>query len=170
MADETLYTRPATWEDVLRLVALLAKHGVRYVLVGGYALHAHGIPRTTIDIDIGVDPAPENSRRWIMALSELPDGVAAELKDEEDPFGGDYTHAIRINDEITVDVMPSVGGVSFDELQRHAEMFETAEGLRFPILSIEGMLKTKQGLRDKDRMDAAMLHDVLRKLGKGSSG
>ena len=115
-------------------------------------------------------PAPENSRRWIMALSELPDGVAAELKDEEDPFGGDYTHAIRINDEITVDVMPSVGGVSFDELQRHAEMFETAEGLRFPILSIEGMLKTKQGLRDKDRMDAAMLRDVLRKLGKGSSG
>jgi hypothetical protein len=48
------YTRPATWRDVLTTVRLLNRAGVRYVLVGGYALAANGYVRMTEDIDIAV--------------------------------------------------------------------------------------------------------------------
>jgi hypothetical protein len=36
------FTRPATWSDVVTITRLLNREGVRYVLVGGYALAAHG--------------------------------------------------------------------------------------------------------------------------------
>ena len=41
----TEFTRPATWEDVKLLARLLGDAGVRYALVGGYALAAHGYSR-----------------------------------------------------------------------------------------------------------------------------
>ena len=67
------YTRPATWDDVKRLARLLNAGGVEYALVGGYAIAAHGFNRFSEDIDILVNPAAENSHRWIVALSDLPD-------------------------------------------------------------------------------------------------
>lgn len=39
------YTRPATWEDLKILAALLNEAQVEYVLVGGYAIAAHGFNR-----------------------------------------------------------------------------------------------------------------------------
>ena len=74
------YTRPANWEDVLAVTRLLNRHHVRYILVGGYALAAHGCVRMTEDVDIAVAATDENASRWIIALSELPDGAARELQ------------------------------------------------------------------------------------------
>lgn len=140
-----LFTRPATWEDVVQAARLLNRAGVRYLLVGGYALAAHGYVRMTEDIDIAVAPDRESSRRWVLALSRLPDGAARELAGEADPFEGDHLRAIRINDEFTVDVLPSVCGISFAELERHREWM-TLDGERIPVLDLHGLLKTKQGV------------------------
>lgn len=67
------YTRPATWEDLKRLARLLNEAHAEYALVGGYAIASHGFSRQSEDIDLLVNPAPENSRRWIVALTHLPD-------------------------------------------------------------------------------------------------
>lgn len=159
MAD-TRYTRPATWADVVNLASRLNRHAVRYVLVGGYALAAHGFTRITTDIDLAVAPDPDNSRRWVAALSELPDHAAAVLAGEADPFAGDYLHAIRINDEFTVDVMPIVAGVPFETLAAHTEILEIDhEPIR--VLDLAGLLMTKQGVRPKDQADAALLRAAL---------
>lgn len=64
------------------------------------------------DIDILVNPTAENARRWILALSRLADRAAAEPAAEGDVFADDKRYAIRINDESTVDVMPSIVGFS----------------------------------------------------------
>jgi hypothetical protein len=157
------FTRPATWEDVVHTARLLNREGVRYLLVGGYALAAHGYVRMTEDIDIVVAPDPENTRRWVLALSKLPDGAARELADEADPFQGDQLHAIRINDEFTVDVLPSVCGIPFSELEQHLEWM-SLDGERIPVLDLHGLLKTKQGLRPKDQADAAVLRRVIESL------
>lgn len=159
--SDPLFTRPATWNDVLELACLLERHQVRYVLVGGYALAAHGYVRMTQDIDIAVAPTFENSTRWVAALSHLPDRAAAEMAGEEDPFQGDYLHAIRINDEFTVDVLPSVAGVPFDELETHAVMLEVPGG-SLRVLDLEGLLLTKQGIRPKDIADREILIQALK--------
>ena len=73
----TDYTRPATWQDVKTVARYLEEAGVEYALVGGYALGAHGFNRFTEDIDLLVNHSAENSRRWVLALSSLPDAAAA---------------------------------------------------------------------------------------------
>lgn len=164
---EAGYTRPARWEDVLTTTRLLNAAGVEYVLVGGYALAAHGYVRMTQDIDIAVAVDPENTRRWIEALGQLPDGASLTLAEEADPFEGDYLRAIRLNDEFTVDILPSVAGIPFAGLKPHIVQLDL-NGERVPVLDLEGLLKTKQGLRPKDQADAAVLRralDALRRFG-----
>jgi hypothetical protein len=158
-----VFTRPATWEDVVHTARLLNREGVEYLLVGGYALAAHGYVRMTEDIDIAVAPDPENTRRWVLALSQLPDQAAHELIGEVDPFAGDHLHAIRINDEFTVDILPSVSGIPFSELARHCE-YMTLDGERILVLGLQGLLMTKQGVRPKDQADAAILLRAIERL------
>ncbi len=159
--SEPRFTRPALWDDVLDLARRLNRQGARYVRVGGYALAAHGLVRMTTDIDIAVSPDPDNNRRWVAALAELPDGVAAELAGEADPFAGDLLHAIRINDEFTVDIMPGVAGVAFAILEKHAQRL-VIDGEPIRVLDLQGLLDTKQqSQRPKDQADAALLREAI---------
>ena len=161
----TAYTRPATWDDVVGLARLLRAEEARFALIGGYALAAHGLVRFSEDIDILVSPDEENTQRWIRALSKLPDHAASELLGERDLFGGDGPQAIRINDEVTVDVMAAACGHPWSELERYVEEKEV-DGERIPVLSAEGLLLTKEGMRDKDRADAHALRALLAMKGE----
>jgi hypothetical protein len=160
MAD---YTRPATWDDLKQIARYLDEAGARYALVGGYAIAAHGFVRFSEDIDILVDPAPDNTRHWVDALSRLPDGAARELADDPHIFEREGNYAIRINDEFTVDVLPAACGHSWQELSKFIEVI-SVDGTPLRVLSLEGLLLTKEGLRDRDRADAAVLRSAIEKL------
>jgi hypothetical protein len=153
-------TRPAGWEDLKRVATLLERAGVRYALIGGYALAAHGLNRLSEDLDILVDPSPENTRRWISALSSLPDGAAKELAGEDDLFERQGPYAVRINDEFTVDVMPSACGHHWDELQQYIE-HKVVDGVSIAVLGVRGLLLTKEGMRPRDQADAEVLRRFL---------
>jgi len=157
------FTRPATWEDVKRLARYLEEAGAEYALIGGYALAANGLVRQTEDIDILVNPSADNSRRWIVALSRLPDGAARELAADPDLFARQKSYAIRINDEFTVDVMPAIAGQSWENMQRHV-ISMSIDDVPIRLLDLPGLLKTKQGLRPKDQMDAAVISEALKRL------
>lgn len=154
------YTRPATWEDVARIARWFAEAGVEYALIGGYALAVHGLVRQTEDVDVLVEPSGANSKRWIAALARLPDRAAQELETEPDVFAAQKRYAIRINDEITVDVLPSAAGKSWEELRPYIVTVDL-DGVPLRVLSLEGLLATKQGLRPKDRIDAALIERAL---------
>ena len=147
-------TRAAPYQDVLKIADLLEAEQVEYALIGGYALALQGIVRLTEDVDILVEPSLENARRWVRALSKLPDGAAKEL------IGDDTLHeepyAIRINDEFTVDVMNSASGFSWTELLPYRRRLE---GIN--VLSLEGLLKMKEHGRLKDQADAEMIRKTL---------
>jgi hypothetical protein len=159
----TEFTRPATWDDLKRLVGDLNDLGVAYALVGGYAIAAHGFNRFTDDVDLLVEPSLANSRRWIAALARLPDRAAAELSEQPDVFSDDQRYALRINDEFTVDVMPTVAGRTWDELQAHITTIDL-DGQPLRLLDLEGLLLTKQGVRAKDKQDAQMLSLAIARL------
>ena len=55
-ASVASFTRPATLEDLKTLLRSLNAQGVEYLLIGGYALAAHGYTRATTDIDLLVAP------------------------------------------------------------------------------------------------------------------
>jgi hypothetical protein len=57
--------------DFLELLKLLNDERVEYLIVGGYAVAAHGHPRFTRDLDIWVNPTTKNSRKIISALDKF---------------------------------------------------------------------------------------------------
>ena len=70
------YSRPATLEDLKLLLRTLNEHRVDYLLIGGYALAAHGYQRATSDIDVLVPATSEAGQRVKGALMGLPDRAA----------------------------------------------------------------------------------------------
>lgn len=147
-------TRAATYEDLRRIVELLEAEHVEYALIGGYALALQGIVRLTEDVDILVEPTAENARRWVRALSALPDGAAKELAGDETLHEEPY--AIRINDEFTVDVLNSASGFTWQELLPYRTRIEGVN-----VLSLEGLLRMKENGRLKDQADAEQIRRAL---------
>jgi len=52
-------------------LAALNRHGVRYLLIGGYAVAFHGYPRATKDLDLWLEASPENSMRTLAAIRDF---------------------------------------------------------------------------------------------------
>jgi len=58
-------------KDFQDFLKLLERHGVRYLIVGGYAVAAHTVPRYTKDLDVWVEVSPENAANLVAALDEF---------------------------------------------------------------------------------------------------
>jgi aminoglycoside-2''-adenylyltransferase len=160
MAD---YTRPATWDDLKLVARLLNERQVDYALIGGYAIALHGYNRFSEDLDILVDPSADNTRRWISALANLPDGATNELAGQEDIFEREGPYAIRVNDEFTVDVMPSACGHPWSELKPYVTEV-VVDDVPVRVLGLEGLALTKEGMREKDRADLVVLRNAIERL------
>ena len=107
----------------------LAGHQVDFVIIGGFALSAHGVVRGTEDIDIVPDPRPANVRRLAAALRALDAEVM--LAEDFDPaelglapdenglaLGGNWVLRTRFG---RLDVMQDVAGTrGYDALRAAA--------------------------------------------------
>jgi hypothetical protein len=71
--NDPAYARAPEPEDVVRLCRALNEAGARYVLIGGFAVIAHGATRFTKDIDLLVEDGPENIARVKRGLAVLAD-------------------------------------------------------------------------------------------------
>jgi predicted nucleotidyltransferase len=150
------YSRSATIEDVKALINALNDQGVDYLLIGGYALYAHGYHRATTDIDVLVPANRETGLKMRQALMVLPDQVAKEL----DPAWFEEGENIRIADAFVVDVMFDACGETCETLKQYVEIIDL-DGLPVRTVSLEGLLLTKQTLRAKDVADRAVLERAL---------
>lgn len=74
-----------------------------------------------------------------------------------------------MNDEFTIDVMPSACGHAGAELQPYGEE-RLVDGVLVRLLGLEGLLLTKEGMRDKNRADAAVLRAALEAIAAGRAG
>lgn len=120
-ATDGPYSRAPEIEDVLGLCRALNDAGVRYVLIGGFAVILHGFVRGTRDIDLLVDPSEENVRRLKKAMAALPDNAIAQIEDDDVQK---FT-VVRVADEVVVDLLGRACGVDFEEAVR-----ERADGHR----------------------------------------
>ncbi len=57
--------------DFVDLLRAFSENRVRFLIVGAYALAFHGRPRATGDLDVWVDPTPENAKRVMAALRDF---------------------------------------------------------------------------------------------------
>ncbi|MGF1656693.1 MAG: nucleotidyltransferase [Verrucomicrobiales bacterium] len=157
-----LISRPPEREDLVMLCRELESRGARYLVVGGFAVILAGLPRTTSDLDIVIDPSPENEAKVYAALATLPDGCVRELD------AGDvskYT-VVRVADEILVDLMASASGIDYEEASKSMVIHEI-DGVKIPFASPELLYRMKvRAGREKDRGDIYFLEQLFKSQGK----
>ena len=153
---EKEYARPATIDDLKTVIRSLNENKVDYFLIGGYALFAHGYYRATTDIDILVPPTGEQANRVIKALLVLPERASGQI----DPAWFGEGETIRVADEFVVDLLFNACGETNETLARYAEIINL-DGIPVRTLSLEGLLLTKQSVRDKDVMDRVVLQRAI---------
>jgi hypothetical protein len=153
------YCRPATLEDLKALITSLNQQGADYLLIGGYALFAHGYHRATTDIDVLVPATEEAGRKVREALMVLPDQAAKDI----DPAWFSEGENIRVADAFVVDIMLNACGETYETLKQYSETVDL-DGLPIRTVNLEGLLRTKQTMRDKDIADRAVLERALKVL------
>ena len=129
------------------------------MLIGGYALYALGYQRGTVDIDIVLPPTIEQGQRTKRALLLLPDGVARDL----DPAWFIEGETIRVADAFVVDLMFNAAGETYESLLPYAVTIDF-DGIPVRTLNLEGLLRTKQTLRAKDKADREILERAIAEL------
>lgn len=154
--DEQRFARTATLQDLKALVGSLDRHGVPYLLIGGYALAAHGYVRATEDIDLMFQATPQVGAKVREALLVLPEQAAKDI----DPDWFAEGENIRVGDAIIVDVMLNANGLVFEQLEPYAQVVDV-EGVAIRTVSLEGLLLTKRTAREKDKNDCAVIERAL---------
>lgn len=144
------YSRTPRAEDIIKICNALEAHEAEYVLVGGWAMNIHGAIRPTEDIDLLVNPAPQNIQKIKKALAILPDNAVSEVENSDIQ----ELIVVRVADEIVIDLMGRIADVTTDNAGKEIIEFQ---GTKIVVADLETLIKTKQGLRPKDQMDLAFL-------------
>lgn len=122
--------------------------GVDYLIVGAYAFGFHVEPRTTKDIDIWVDPTPENARRVYQALADF--GAPLEGIHAQDFCNPDVVYQIGIAPN-RIDILTGLESISFAEAWQN-RLEASYGGEKAHIIGREDLIKVKRAAgRPQDR-------------------
>lgn len=140
-------------------VELLNAKGVKYVVVGGYAVAYHGHPRFTGDIDFYVEPVADNAERILAALSAFGfDALELAVGDFTNP---DSVVQLGVPPN-RIDLLTSISGVSFERAWEE-RVRSQLDGVPVSFISKELLLLNKRASgRPKDLADLAELDDAER--------
>lgn len=145
--------------DFRDVLSLFNAEGVEYMVVGGYALAAHGLPRATGDIDLWIRPSAENAARTYRAL--LAFGAPADRFGEKDFESADLRFQIGVPPS-RVDVITSIEGVHFDEAWTNREVVEV-EGIQVSVIGRQELIRNKRAVgRPQDKADVARLEEAAK--------
>lgn len=145
--------------DFLAFIASLTRHRVRYVVVGAHALAVIGRARMTDDLDVLVEPTPENAACVASALRDF--GGFGALADQVTTYLAEPDRLVSIGrPPVSIDILTGLSGVTFaDAWAGHVEV--PIEGLAVPFLGLREMVKTKRAAgRTKDLLDLALLAEA----------
>jgi hypothetical protein len=146
-------------EDYKDMLCALNAEGVEYILVGAYALAAHGFPRATLDMDVWVRPSADNAARVCAALRRF--GAPTANITETDFAREDMVVQIGVAPR-RVDIVTSVSGLTFETARRNA-LVQELEGVSVPILALPDLIQNKLAAgRPKDLADAELLKKQLK--------
>jgi hypothetical protein len=146
--------------DTLEFIRLLAKHSVRYIIVGGQAVIFHGYARFTGDIDFFYSNEPSNAEALFRALLEFWNGnipgisSAGDLQEAETvtQFGRPLNR---------IDLLTSIDGVTFDEAWATREIVliqDRSRTIETALLGLPKLIQNKKASgRSKDLDDLGHL-------------
>jgi hypothetical protein len=148
---------PSGSSRLIAVCRLLNAAGVRYVVVGGFALALHGVVRATKDVDILIEPTVDNARRALKALGQLRFGVAGEL----DPSEVVAKPLTIIGDDPRVDLLTLAWSVRYADAAPRMRTVQIEE-VEVPFPDLDTLIRSKQTGRLQDQADVEALEHIKR--------
>ena len=148
-------------KDFNEFLKLLNCHKVRYVIVGGYALGAYLIPRTTKDLDILIEATERNAIKLIHALKDFGFGsLGLKITDFTEP-----AFTIQLGYEpVRIDISTSITGVEWNEIWANKTKGFFGKSL-MPVyyIGIQQFIKNKKEVgRPMDLIDVNQLEKIVK--------
>lgn len=142
-------------QDYRDMLSLLLENKVEFLVVGAYALAAHGFPRATGDIDIFVRPLPVNAQRTYAALIAF--GAPLDRISPSDFEVPGMIVQIGVQPR-RIDLITQIDGLTFNEAEQD-KMIVEIDGLLIPFISKHKLIINKMATgREKDRLDVNTLN------------
>ncbi len=142
--------------DFLEFLAALNRHGVRYLIIGGYAVAFHGYPRATKDLDLWLESSPENAGRTLEAIRNFfGETLGLEVADLTSPGVVQLGYAPN---RIDLVVLPEGDPTFAGAFARARETL--ADGIPVRVVSKEDLLALKRAFgRTQDLADVDALEE-----------
>ncbi len=140
--------------DFKDMLSGLSDSGVEFLLVGAYAMAAHGHPRATGDLDIWVRANPDNAVKVLVALSRF--GAPLHDLTIEDLSRPGIIFQIGVEPS-RIDILTEISGVIFSDAWERKMSIEM-NGCSMSVIGLEDLIKNKRAAgRAKDIADLETL-------------
>ena len=150
------------FHSFLSIIDAFNTHGVHYVIVGGVAVIAHGMPRLTQDLDILIEMKPENIEKLKEALKSCFDDESIDEINFQDLC---VYSVIRYGtpDGFHVDIMASIGEkADYDSVRAETKEIE---GIKINLATAQALYDLKKDtIRPEDKRDVFFLENLLNNL------
>jgi hypothetical protein len=149
------------YQDYKDLLSAFQFHGVKYLVVGGFAVIHHSQPRFTKDMDLFIKSDAENANATYAALAAF--GVPLQGIRPEDFT--DRNNFFRFGREPKgFDILPAIPGVDFDAAwERRVEtLVDTSTGLKANFISAADLIASK--LASGRARDLADVEDIRKAI------
>lgn len=140
--------------DFKEMLSCLKDEEAEFIIVGAYALAAHGFPRATGDIDIWIRNSSDNAQKVMRALVRF--GAPISNLTEQDFTSPGMIIQIGV-EPCRIDLITNISGVEFNRAWEN-KVSVTIDGLEIFVLSKADLLRNKTAVnRDKDKGDISWL-------------
>jgi len=147
-------------KDFEDFVALLNKHHVDYMIVGGYALAFHGKPRHTGDLDIWIDISDKNAIKMTEVIADF--GMRSLGIEKEDFLKKGIITQIGYP-PLRIDILNEIDGVDFKEAYTNKLIIDT-DGLMINYIGLNDLIQNKKSSgRKQDLVDVNSLKKLKKK-------
>lgn len=140
-------------DEIVQLWKALAKHNVRYIMVGGFAVNFHGFSRTTGDLDMWIEDSPENRESLAKAFSEMFEEDYSSFKTLEFIPGWS---SFRFESGFEIDIMTDLKGLGKERFNSCFEIAPVSDILGVPVrfLHYNHLIQSKEAAnRPRDQWD-----------------
>ena len=128
------------------LLQQITSSGLKYLIVGGFAIRYYGYLRSTEDLDLFIERTANNINVLISALSQLGAINLDKVRD----------HLLRLDTKVTwrdIDIFTTMKGLQFDDLSHNCKLSKF-HNLQLPIISLNHLIDAKRlALNDQERSE-----------------
>lgn len=151
-------------ENLRQLLSAFNEKGVKFVIIGGYAVFVHAQPRMTKDLDVFVESSPENARAIYAALASF--GAPLQNFSIADFADGKTIGRFGVA-PICFEVIQSIDGVTFAEVYEHSLEVLIDNEVPARYISADDLIKNKLASgRPQDLADVAAIRHKQRSTAK----